>query len=131
VAFLSCRRFSVSVTGSALRLGRGFGWWKPTFGEASWRSGMAHETHCKFRGSWRWPGVGSTGIWFRGWKVEGDLAPIGGTCVRVVVVYFFGGALVLGWLAGKWLRVSVNVARTGFLRPILCVGFPIEVMSQM
>ena len=68
---------------------------------------------------------------FRGWMVEGDLAPIGGKCVRAEVVYFFGGALALGWLAGKWLRVSVYVARTVFLGPIQCVGIPIEVMSQM
>jgi len=66
VAFLSCRPFSDSVTGSALRLGRGLGWWKPTFGEASWRSGMVHETHYKFRESWRWPGVGSSGIFSAG-----------------------------------------------------------------
>jgi len=92
---------------------------------------MIHETHCKFRGSWRWPGVGSTGILFRGWKVEGDLAPIGGKCVRAEVVYFFGGALILGWLAGKWLKFSVYVARTVFLGPIQYVGIPIEVMSQM
>jgi len=31
-------------------------------------------------------------VFVRGWEVEGDLAPIGGTCVREEVVYFFGGA---------------------------------------
>ena len=77
MAFLSCRRFSVSVTGSAYDKGEDSGGGKPTFGEASWRLGMFHETHYKCRGSWRWPGVGSIGI-VRGWKVIGDLAPIGG-----------------------------------------------------
>ena len=61
----------------------------------------------------------------------GGLGPLGQRDSREEVVYFFGGALVLGWLAGKWFRVLVDVARTGFLGLIQCVGFPIEVMSQM
>jgi len=62
---------------------------------------MIHETHCKFRGSWHWPGVGSTGYLSAGGLVVGDLGPLGRRDSREEVVYFSGGALVLGWLAGK------------------------------
>jgi len=65
---------------------------------------MIDETHCKFRGSWRWPGVGSTGILSTGGLVVGDLGPLGQRDSREEVVYFFGEGLILGWLAGKWLR---------------------------
>ena len=92
---------------------------------------MIHETHCKFRGSWRWPGVGSTGILFRGWKVEGDPAPIGGKCVRAEVVYFIGGER---WLSGFWkvaqvfgLRCTYGFPRADPVRRYSDVG----VMSQI
>jgi len=59
-----------------------------------------------------------------GGLVEGDLRPLGQRDSREEVVYFFGGALTLGWLAGKWLRYSVYIARTVFPGPIQCVGIP-------
>ena len=40
-------------------------------------------------------------VFVRGWKVKGDLAPIGGTCVRAEVVYFFGGDD-----GGRWILES-------------------------
>jgi len=53
---------------------------------------MVHETHCKFRGLWRLPGVGSIGISSAGGLVDGDLGPLGRRDSREEVVYFFGGA---------------------------------------
>jgi len=55
---------------------------------------MVHETHCKFRGPWCRSGGGSFGFFCcpRVVMVTGDLAPLGEACVRVEVVYFFGGA---------------------------------------
>ena len=62
VAFLSCRRFSVSVTGGAFDKGEDSGGGKHTFVEVCLRSGIVHETHYKFRGPWRRLGGGSFGF---------------------------------------------------------------------
>jgi len=52
---------------------------KHTFVEVVLRSGMVHETHCKFRGPWRRSGGGSLGFFLlsAGGMVEGDLGPLG------------------------------------------------------
>jgi len=80
---------------------------KHTFVEVVMRSGMVHDTHYKCLGPWRRSGVGvlDSFITTRG-KVTGDLVPIGDYQSRGGGCLFLWRSVVLGRLAGKWLRNS-------------------------
>jgi len=116
VAFVSCRQFSILVTGSAFLLEKDSDGGKSAFVEVCLRLGMVHGTHCKCHGPGRQSGGGTFGFFCgpRVVLVTGDLVPLGNAWVSVEVGYFFGR--VWSWVG--WLE-----SRSGI--PVYCLfGFP-------